>query len=107
MRYLLPLLIFLLLGAQARPQPFSVVEASIPEMQRAMEQGRVTSEELVRQYLARIEKYDSQVHATVTVNRDAIREAKELDRERAAGKVRGPLHGVPIALKDIIHTTNM
>jgi amidase len=76
-------------------------------MQRAMEQGRVTSQELVRQYLARIEKYDSRLHATVTVNRNAVREAEALDRERTAGKVRGPLHGIPIALKDIIHTTNM
>ncbi|HTK88078.1 MAG TPA: amidase family protein [Nitrospiraceae bacterium] len=84
-----------------------MVEASIPEMQRAMEQGRVTSQELVRQYIARIEKYDSQLHATITVNRNALREAQELDRERAAGKVRGPLHGIPIALKDIIHTTNL
>jgi amidase len=97
------------IGWQAKPvtEPFSVVEASIPEMQRAMEQGRVTSQELVRQYLERIEKYDSRVHATVTVNRNALREAEALDRERAAGKVRGPLHGIPIALKDIIHTTNM
>src|SRR5690349_11746250 len=99
----------IIIGWQAKPvtEPFSVVEASIPEMQRAMEQGRVTSQELVRQYLERIEKYDSRVHATVTVNRNALREAGALDRERAAGKVRGPLHGIPIALKDIIHTTNM
>src|SRR5262245_22002866 len=96
-----------MIGAQTKSVSFSVVEASIPEMQRAMEQGRVTSQELVRQYLARIEKYDSQVHATVTVNRNALQEAQQLDRERASGKVRGPLHGIPIALKDIIHTTNM
>jgi amidase len=97
----------LIIAAQTKPTSFSVVEASIPEMQRAMEQGRVTSQELVRQYLERIEKYDSLLHATVTVNRNALREAEALDRERAAGKVRGPLHGIPIALKDIIHTTNM
>src|SRR5436189_2800296 len=96
-----------IIAAQTKPQSFSVIEASIPEMQRAMEQGRVSSQELVRQYLERIEKYDSRVHATVTVNRNALREAEALDRERAAGKVRGPLHGIPIALKDIIHTTNM
>jgi amidase len=61
----------------------------------------------VRQYLERIEKYDSRLHATITVNRNALQEAQQLDRERASGKVRGPLHGIPIALKDIIHTTNM
>lgn len=91
---------------QAAPT-FSVVEAAISDMQRAMEQGRVTSRELVRQYLARIDRYDNRLHATITVNRNALREAEELDRERAAGKLRGPLHGIPIALKDIIHTTNM
>jgi amidase len=106
-RYLIPLAILFLIGAQTKPQSFSVVEASIPEMQRAMEQGRVTSQELVRQYLERIEKYDSRLHATITVNRNALQEAQQLDRERASGKVRGPLHGIPIALKDIIHTTNM
>jgi amidase len=97
------------LGAQTRqaPESFSVVEATIPELQRAMEQNRVTSQELVRQYLARIEKYDSKLHATITINRNALREAEALDRERATGKVRGSLHGIPIALKDIIHTTNM
>jgi len=109
MRYLAIALLTgaVIIAAQTKPQSFSVIEASIPEMQRAMEQGRVTSQELVRQYLERIEKYDSRVHATVTVNRNALREAEALDRERAAGKVRGPLHGIPIALKDIIHTTNM
>src|SRR5215813_7139120 len=96
-RYKIPLAITLLAGAlilaaQTKPQSFSVVEASIPEMQRAMEQGRVTSQELVRQYLERIEQYDSRLHAVVTVNRNALREAEALDRERAAGKVRGPLH---------------
>src|SRR5437867_9813146 len=106
---LIVILSSMIIGAQVRPvsEPFSVIEASIPDMLRAMEQGRVTSQELVRQYLARIDKYDSRLHATVTINRNALREAQELDRERAAGKVRGPLHGIPIALKDIIHTTNM
>lgn len=88
-------------------QPFSVVEASIPEMQAAMKQGRVTSRELVLQYLTRIAFYNRQLNAIITVNRNALREAEELDRERARGHVRGPLHGIPIALKDNIHTTDM
>ena len=86
---------------------FSVVEATIPEMQAAMEQGRVTSRELVLQCLARIAMYEDKLHAAITVNRDALEEAEALDRERAQGKIRGPLHGIPIALKDNIHTTNM
>src|SRR5207344_2839153 len=50
---------------------------------------------------------DKKLNAVVTVNPNALREAEERDRERAQGKLRGPLHGIPIALKDNIHTTNM
>src|SRR6185436_5882537 len=76
-------------------------------MRKAMEEKRVTSRELVLQSLARIAFYEDRLHASITVNRDALKEADELDRERARGKVRGPLHGIPIALKDNIHTTNL
>lgn len=87
--------------------PFSVVEATIPEMRLAMEQRRVTSRELVTQYLTRIAMYEDQLNAVITVNKDALKEAEELDRERAAGRIRGPLHGIPVALKDNIHTTHL
>jgi len=86
---------------------FSVVEASIPEMRAAMEQRRVTSRDLVLEYLARIAMYDKTLNAVMVVNRNAIDEADARDRERREGKVRGPLHGIPIALKDNIHTTDM
>ncbi|PYS30195.1 MAG: amidase [Acidobacteria bacterium] len=86
---------------------FTVVEATIPEMQKAMQQKHVTSRELVTRYLNRIALYEDKLHAAITVNPNALKEAEERDRERARGKVRGPLHGIPIALKDIIHTTNM
>ena len=95
------------LTVRAEKKPFSVVEASIADMQKAMREKRVTSRELVQQYLTRIALYDDKLHATISVNPNALREAEEMDRERARGKVRGPLHGIPIALKDIIHTTNM
>src|SRR5437016_1152478 len=91
----------------AQRKPFSVVEATIPEMQKAMREKRVTSRQLVEQYLTRIAFYDAKLHAAITVNPNALKEAEELDRERARGKIRGPLHGIPIALKDIVHTTNM
>jgi hypothetical protein len=89
------------------PAPFSVVEASIAEMQAAMQEGRVTSRELVQQYLTRIAYYDGTLNATMAVNRHALEEADRLDGERRDGRVRGPLHGIPIALKDIINTTDM
>ena len=85
-------------------QPFSVVEAGIPQMQTAMEQGRVTSRQLVTQYLTRIAIYEDKLHAAITANPAALQEADALDRERAKGKVRGPLHGIPIAVKDNIST---
>jgi amidase len=96
------------ISSQAKPAaPFSVVEKTIPEMQRAMREGRVTSRQLVEQYLIRIALYEEKLNATLAVNAKALEEADRLDRERRAGKVRGPLHGIPIALKDNIHTTDM
>ncbi len=88
-------------------KPFSIVEATIPDMQAAMADGRVTSRELVQQYLVRIATYEDKLNAVMTINPKALDEADALDRERAAGRIRGPLHGIPIALKDNIHTTDM
>ena len=95
------------LASGATGTAFSVVERTIPEMRSAMEQGRVTSRELVQQYLIRIATYEDRLNAVLAINPDALKEADERDRERAAGRTRGPLHGIPIALKDNIHTTNM
>jgi amidase len=91
----------------ARRRFFSVVEATIPEMQAAMKEGRVTSRELVIQYLLRIALYNSKLNAVITVNPNALSEADARDRERATGKVRGPLHGIPVALKDNMLTIEM
>jgi amidase len=94
-------------SSPAAKRPFTVVEATIPALRTAMEQGRVTSKELVRQYLLRIATYEDRLHAAITVNPRALEEADARDRERAQGHVRGSLHGIPVALKDNIHTTDM
>jgi amidase len=104
------------LSAQTRtrgvdtPKPrrsFSIVEATIPEMQSAMKEGRVTSRGLVTQYLLRIALYNNKLNAVITVNSNALKEADARDRERARGRLRGPLHGIPIALKDNMQTVDM
>ena len=94
-------------GTPATTTPFSVVEATIPEMQKAMLDGRTSSRHVVEQYLQRIALYNSKFNAVITVNPKALEEADRLDQEHKAGKIRGPLHGIPIALKDNILTTDI
>src|SRR5882724_10051164 len=77
---------------QNRPHPaaspFRVVDVSIPEMREAMEKGRLTSRELVSQYLIRLALYENRLHAALAVNPHALEEADQLDRDRAQGKLR-------------------
>lgn len=82
---------------------FEVVEAGIGRLRAALESGEVTSEELVRLYLQRIEKYDASgisLNALVVMNHEAIAEAQASDRRRAAGFTLGPLDGIPYTAKD-------
>jgi len=98
---------------QSRPQfaprliGFDVAEATIYDMQGAMQRGRVTSKELVLQSFARIAFYKSMLNPTISLYQGAIAEAEQRDVERANGFVRGPLHGIPVAVKDNINTTFM
>lgn len=94
--------------AVAQPLPLSPY-ASAGEQQAALTDRKVTSEQLVRAYLERIERIDRagpKLNAVIALNPHALEEARRLDAERRAGKVRGPLHGVPILLKDNIETAD-
>ncbi len=86
---------------------FHLVEATIPEIQQALRDHRVTSRQLVSMYLKRIDAYEGTLNAYITVNPHALQEAFLRDLERKFGFLRGPLHGIPIVLKDNIHTTDM
>src|SRR5437773_2586053 len=87
--------------------PFSVVEASIADLRTALQQGRTTSRAIVQQYLMRIATYEDRLNAVVTVNPNALAIADSLDKLRAKGVILGPLHGIPVALKDNIHDVEM
>src|SRR5688572_11869897 len=92
--------------AAAKPD---MTGASIEELQKAMAAGRITSRELTQQYLARIQAFDKagpKLNSVIELNPDALAQAEALDRERAAGSVRGPLHGIPVLLKDNIATAD-
>ena len=88
----------------------SVHEASIAELQDLVRGGEISSVQLVERYLARIEAYDRagpRLNSIVRVNPAARDIAAELDRERAASGPRGPLHGIPVLIKDNYNTTDM
>ena len=106
----LALLAVLGLPEAARAQPIDVTSASIEEINRAFDDGTLTSEQLVDLYLARIDAYDKigpTLNAVMTLNPRARERARELDAERSARGARSPLHGIPVVLKDNIDTADM
>lgn len=87
-----------------------VAEASIAALQEAMASGKATSKALVEAYLARIAAFDKQgpaLNAVITLNPNALREAEALDRERREKGPRGPLHGIPVLVKDNYGTAGL
>ena len=96
--------------AQAAAPAFAFEEASIADLQAKMAAGTLTSHALAQAYLDRIAAIDRAgpaINAVIELNPDALKEADALDAERKAGKVRGPLHGIPVLLKDNIDATPM
>jgi len=88
---------------------FDLEEATIADLQKRMESGRDTARAIVDKYLARIEAIDRQgpaLHSVIETNPEARTIADALDAERKAGKTRGPLHGIPVLLKDNIATAD-
>lgn len=81
-----------------------IVETDITTLQKAMEAGEIRAAELVALYVKRIEKYNKHINAVLEINPDALQIAQELDDERQNQGSRGPLHGIPILLKDNIDT---
>ena len=91
-------------------QSVEVFEATIPDLQEAMTDGRVTAVQLVDAYLARISAYDQagpELNSMVYLNPNARAQAAALDQERALRGTRGPLHGIPIILKDNYDTADL
>ncbi len=88
---------------------FELSEATVVELQAKMKSGELTSEQIVQLYLKRIEQVDKNgpiLNAIIEINPDALKLAKELDKEREAGEVRGPLHGIPVLIKENIDTAD-
>ena len=79
--------------------PVDVRVMDIKSLTRAMEIGLITSEQLVNIYLERIEKYNEEFNAINFINENAVKEARELDRKRREGNIKGLLHGIPIIVK--------
>ena len=100
--------------ATARDQPgdvppFELEEATIADLQSAMASGRRTARSITQLYLDRIAELDRKgptLRHVIEVNPDALAMADSLDRERKAGRVRGPLHGIPMLLKDNVDTAD-
>src|SRR6266403_2341813 len=83
---------------------FDFVEKSIPELQDAMTSGQLTSRDLTQGYIRRVQSLNPLLHSVIELNPNAMAIATQLDVERRQGHIRGPLHGIPLLVKDNIAT---
>lgn len=81
-------------------------EATVADLQKLMASGEMSAAEIAEGYLRNIEQLDKRINSIIEVNPDAIAIAERLDKERKDGKVRGPLHGIPVVIKDNIDTAD-
>ena len=87
--------------------PFpELVEVTIAELQAKMKAGKLTARRLTEMYLERIKQIDDKTRSVLEINPDALAIADALDKERKRGKIRGPLHGIPVLIKDNIDTAD-
>lgn len=94
------------LTVSAQGKAVAIEEATIAELSAAMQNGTTSSRQLVAAYLQRIRSIDGRINSIIEINPDALQIAPELDRERRQGKLRGPLHGIPVVIKDNIDTAD-
>jgi len=110
MRFLRTTLAALCLPLAVRAADFDLATATIADIHAATSAGALTSEKLVSLYLARISAYDQKgpkLNSVIYLNPAALAEARVHDAERAAGKSRGPLHGIPVVVKDLVDVAGM
>src|SRR5690349_4089705 len=96
-------------NSKAPSDDFELNEITIDELQKQMQNGQTTSHAIVKMYLDRIQKIDKdgpKLNSIIELNPDALSIADALDKERKNGKVRGPLHGIPVLIKDNIDTAD-
>ncbi len=97
------------MAAESQPKPFELDEATIRELQAGMASGKFSARSLLEKYAARIEQIDVQgpgLKSVIEINPDAEAMAAAADKERKESRVRGPLHGIPILIKDNIDTAD-
>lgn len=82
--------------------PIDIANETVTSLSKALNEEIITSEELINIYLERINEYNAQYDALITINENAINEAKELDEERQNGNIKSAIHGIPIIVKDNI-----
>jgi amidase len=90
----------------AQNASFALEEKTVAELQAMMQKGALTSRQITQAYLDRIADVDKKLNSMIEINPDALVIADQMDTERKGGKVRGPLHGIPIAIKDNIDTAD-